>query len=580
MSMLATNLPFATPKTENELDQALWEHLVPLLAGRPRVRISRDNGANYRQRDERDLPAQLPSRPAAVMLHDTRTGRAQVLAIDFDAKDNRDRVDLDVRRIQDLLTEFRMRWIHDSSPSGGQHLYVPVAGGISAAEAVDTLKLMATTCTSIDYMPHNNVLHGCIRMPGSTHKLGPRQKLLMSLGMALNVASNPAPRHRFDALRASLEHLRPAPAPVHPHSPVVPASESGHLSKPLLDIARNGHTGTYRSPSEARFAVLRAATNLKMNSTQIYQRMNDGRWPGLASLFSRYKNTMKALQADLHRLKNKGRQPGEGSVAKNNTSQPEAQGGQPSRRNPSFYEWLKTWRNAMHLKADPRGTSREGLQLKLVLRSIGEAASKSQSHLVEFGCRSLALATGLDHSTVSRHLRTLRSSPDALIRHVGPARGKNADVYELVIPAALEPSASAVSYRAGKIHALRPVFRVLGPVCAFVYEALEAGHSTVPQIVQATTISRSSVHEALSTLQAHHMAFHEGHTWVETGANLEFLAELLGATDAVAEQRARYVQERKLWVAWLMNCVSQVVMLSHEEDYPFELFEPPPDHLE
>lgn len=541
------------------------------------MRVSRDNGANYRQRDERHLDASLPSRPAAVMLHDVRTGLAKVLAIDFDAKDNPARVEVDVRRVQELLTAHDLRWIHDSSPSGGHHLYVPIAGGITAAEAVDTLKLLGTLCPSIDYMPHNNILHGCIRMPGSAHRLGGRQELLMSLPMALSVAKNPAPRKSFDALCSSLEMHRPIEVHTDEPSPIGDRGRSKNMSAKILDIARNGHIGIYRSPSEARFAVLRSAANMNMTATDIFERMNDGRWPGLAHLFGKYSNTMKALVADLRRLKNKGHKQGESSVVKSNTSQPEAQGGNTPKKNLRFYEWMKTWRNALHLKEQSFGSTRSALQLRLLLRAIGEAATKSQSTVIEFGCRSLALATGMDHSTVSRHLKTLRSGEDALIKHIGPARGKNADLYELVLPHALEQSAGSISYRSGKIHALRPVFRALGPVAAFVYEALEAGHCTVPEIVRATQLSRSSVHEALGSLEAHHLAFQDGTTWVETGANLGFLAELLGASDAVAAQRDEYGLQRRIWVTWLMSRASQVVMVSHDEDYPFELFEPPPD---
>lgn len=577
--MLDTILPFATPETPEPVDYELWRDLVPLLAGRPRVRISRDNGRNYRQRDERILDEALPSRPAAVMLHDVKTGLAKVLAIDFDSgKRGAEWVEVDVRKTQDMLTKFGIRWIHDRSPSAGEHLYIPIAGGITSGDAIDFLKLLAVTCPTVDPMPHMTVQHGCIRMPGSPHKLGGRQELLMSHKMALSIAQTPAPRECFDALAQSLEHLRP---PVlEPIQATAVSDREGHseLSSDFLRIARNGHEpgGRYNSPSESRFAVLRSATNAGLDATAIYQRMNDGRWPGLNTLFARYASPMKELQAELRRLKNKGQMQGYCAVAKNNTSKPKAQGGTRSLHSVGFYEWLKIWRNAVHLREHLYGFSRSGLQLRLVLRAMGEAASKAQSSSIEFGCRALALATGLDHSTVSRHLRQLRSESEPLIRLTSPAHGKYADTYELIVPAGLLEGSAAISYRTGKLHALRPVFRVLGTVAAFVYEALEQGLSSTPQIVKSTGLSRSSVQDALMVLQEHHVAFKGQHGWMDTGANLSFLADLLGATDELELQRSVYAQQRFLWLSWLNSRMGTFSAFDYAgEDYPFENFEPP-----
>lgn len=580
--MLDTILPSATPKTPKAVYELLWKELIPLLAGRPRVRVSRDNGRNYRQRDECDLPRSLPSRPAAVMLHNIKTGLAKVLAIDFDTKSlGPERVALDVRRTQELLASHSLRWIHDHSPSGGHHLYVPVAGGISPAEAYDTLFLLARMCPTVDPLPHRTAQQGCIRMPGSAHKRGGHQELLMSPGMALKVAREPGTAQAFGEFRASLEHLRPPESDLAEQDFVVPdRSGASKMSARILDIARNGfvQSDRYQSPSEARFAVLRTATNLGMGTTEIYQRMNDGRWPGLGSLFAGYKHPMKALKGDLQRLQTKGHRQGHVDVVKNNTSKPTAQGGSRESHSISFHEALKVWRNAVHLREKTYGSTRAGLQIRLLLRALGEAASKAQSSSIEFGCRALALATGMDHSTVSRHLRRLRSESDPLIRHTSPAHGKYADTYELVIPESVIESAAAVSYRRGKLYALRPVFRVLGTVAAFTHEALEQGCSSTAEVMQATGLSRSAVQDALSVLAEHHMAFKGPEGWVETGANLTFLAELLGATDDIELQRHAYSQQRFQWLIWLSTRMG----FSHgfeytDQDYPFEEFEPPPE---
>ncbi|GAA4376993.1 MarR family transcriptional regulator [Paeniglutamicibacter cryotolerans] len=579
--MLDTILPFATQETAGPVHNELWRDLVPLLAGRARVRVSRDNGRNYRQRDERILDATLPSRPAAVMLHDATTGLAKILAIDFDSGTRGvDQVEIDVRRTQAMLSEHGIRWIHDRSPSAGEHLYVPISGGITTGDAVDFLRLLAFRCPTVDPMPHMTVQHGCIRMPGSPHKLGGRQELLMSPKMALTVANSPAPRPLFDALHRSLEHLRPATPEPEPVGSVNDRDGQSEMNAGILTVARNGFQpgGKYDSPSEARFAVLRAATNAGFDTPAIYQRMNDGRWPGLNTLFSRYRSPLKELQADLNRLQSKGHRGGHNTVVKNNTSQPKAQGGTRSVRSVGFYEWLKIWRNASHARELTYGPSRVGLQLRLVLRALGEAASKSQSSFIEFGCRALAIATGLDHSTVSRHLRRLRAEAEPLVRLSSPAHGKYADTYELVVPEGLVNGSLAISYRVGKLHALRPVFRALGVVAAFVYEALEQGMKTAPEIMRSTGLSRSATQDALAVLEGHHLAVKAREGWIETGANLRFLADLLGATDDVEQQRNIYAQQRFLWVSWLnTRLVTHSGFAYPDQDYPFDEFEPSED---
>jgi hypothetical protein len=79
----------------------------------------------------------------------------------------------------------------------------------------------------------------------------------------------------------------------------------------------------------------------------------------------------------------------------------------------------------------------------------------------------------LDHTTVAAHLRALREEDDALIDLIENDRGLQGDLYQLRIPGAITARAGRVSWKAGKVHALRPVFRDLGHPAALVYEALE-----------------------------------------------------------------------------------------------------------
>ena len=104
-----------------------WAVLAPLLAGRPRVRESRTGGHTYLRRWERPLTARLPAVPAAVPIY-SAAGDTRVLVIDLDAsRGGRDAVLRDAAAVTALVGSAGGRVIADESPSGGRHVYVPLA---------------------------------------------------------------------------------------------------------------------------------------------------------------------------------------------------------------------------------------------------------------------------------------------------------------------------------------------------------------------------------------------------------------------------------------------------------------------
>ncbi|HEX9087053.1 MAG TPA: helix-turn-helix domain-containing protein, partial [Arthrobacter sp.] len=218
---------------------------------------------------------------------------------------------------------------------------------------------------------------------------------------------------------------------------------------------------------------------------------------------------------------------------------------------------------------------------RMVLRSLGEAAHMTGSRFIEFGVRSIAVATGLDHTTVGLHLRELRAEKDPLVTLVEQARGTKGDLYMLTVPEEVKAAAEDLTWRKGKIHALRPVFRELGLPAAFVYEALE--HSpgvTTAELVTLTRLSRSAVSEALEVMAAWNMIGRDtARAWsVVAATSLKDLAERFGVLEAVAAQLQRYRNDRILWKEWLSKNVNTVAeLLSPGEDYPWEAFEGPPD---
>jgi len=582
---------------------AAWAALSPLLAGQPRVRLSRDAGKTYPQKHERALTEALPTFPAAVRIFG-KDGTCTAIFLDFDSSvAGIDWVQADVRALQTWLHNCGARWIEDYSPNGGRHVYIPLEQRVTFAEARDLVEALGTRYRTLDKTPHQNLLHGCMRTPGSPHKRGGHQELAMSLTMAYDIARRPNSTSVWTAMNADLSGEIGAVRALRLEQKYTPAAAeapklshtSGRMSRAMQLMAQTGlyDSNRYASDSDARQAILTGAAAAGMELTDVERRMMQGSWPGLASFYARYasRHRIPALRRDwINAVSylNKSMEPRKG---KNNarispTSQPNTQPagiqGIPISSSPDAeHRFISTWRNALRLKEHAYSDSRTGLARRMVLRSLGEAAHKTASRFVEFGVRSIAVATGLDHTTVGSHLRALRSEEDPLVTLVEEGRGTKGDLYMLTIPEEVKTAAEDLSWRKGKIHALRPVFRELGLPAAFVYETLEhsPGLATV-DIVRITRLSRTAVSEALDVMAAWNMlARDKQKAWlVVSSTSLKELAEHLGVLEAVAAQLHKYRIERILWREWLSKNVNTVAeLMSPCEDYPWESFEGPPD---
>ena len=172
---------------------------------------------------------------------------------------------------------------------------------------------------------------------------------------------------------------------------------------------------------------------------------------------------------------------------------------------------------------------------------------RTGSRYIAFGTRSLDLASGLDHTTVAAHLRTLRDEVDPLVYLIEGDRGLLGDLYELRIPDPVAARASRRDWKAGKIYSLRPVFRDLGLPAAFVYEALEHAkvRPTSFELSAWTGMARSTVYQALETVAAFNLAQQRGGRWeIVAGTSLAVLAEALGCAADMAARLAAHRVER------------------------------------
>jgi DNA-binding transcriptional ArsR family regulator len=534
-----------------------------------------------------------------------KDGTCAAIFLDFDSSvAGVDWVEADVRAVQTWLHSCGARWIEDYSPNGGRHVYIPLAQRVTFSEARDLVEALGNRHRSLDKTPHQNLLHGCMRTPGSPHKRGGHQQLAMSLSMAYDVARRPNRPSVWDAMTADLAGEIAAVRALRLEQSFQPAATeaprglrlTGRMSRAMQQMALTGlyDANRYASDSDARQAVIAGAAAAGMELTDVERRMMQGTWPGLASFYARYasRHRVPALKRDWIKAleylrKNPGLRTQEDNARISPTSQPDTQppaiqGNSISSTPDAEHRFIRTWRNALRLREHNYLDSRTGLARRMVLRALGEAAHMTASRFIEFGDRSIAVATGLDHTTVGSHLRALRSEQDPLVTLVEQGRGTKGDLYMLTVPEEVKAAAEDLSWRKGKIHALRPVFRELGLPAAFVYEALE--HSPTPlatmEIVRMTRLSRTAVTESLEVLAAWNLIVRDrGRAWsVVATTSLKELAEHFGVMEAVAAQLHRYRIERILWKEWLFRNVNTVAeLLSPDDDYPWEAFEGPPD---
>jgi DNA-binding transcriptional ArsR family regulator len=580
-----------------------WAALAPVLAGQPRVRLSKDAGKSYPQKHERNLTEALPSFPAAVRIFG-KDGTCAAIFLDFDTSvAGLDWVQADVRAVQSWLHSVGARWIEDYSPNGGRHVYVPLAQRVTFSEARDLVEALGTRYRTLDKTPHQNLLHGCMRTPGSPHKRGGHQELAMSLSMAYDIARRPNTPTVWAAMNKDLGAEIKAVRALRLEETFTPATSdapaieepAGRMSRTMQVLAQTGlyDSNRYSSDSDARQAVILSAAAAGLQLVDVERRILQGTWPGLASFYARYaaRHRLTSLRRDwMSALSYLSKKPTKtdtnDNVRSSPTSQPFTQAGgtkgiDPISNPDAEHRHIRTWRSALRIREVKYQESRAGMARRMVLRALGEAAHMTASRFIEFGVRSIAVATGLDHTTVGLHLRELRAEKDPLVTLVEEARGTKGDLYMLTVPEELKSAAEDATWQKGKIHAQRPVFRELGLPAAFVYEALE--HSPALQtadIVRVTRLSRSAVHEALEVLAAWNLVARDGsRAWsVVAATSLKQLAEQFGVLEVVAAQIQRYRDDRIIWREWLAKKIVTVAeLLSPDEDYPWETFEGPPD---
>lgn len=569
----------AAPETAcPALPEESWV-LAPLIAGHPFYRVGRWVGGRFhypRPNNPPRISRRLPAAPAAVMVHGL-DGSVATLCLDFDtSKAAPSVVRSDAARIAELLKNCGLLFVEDFSPSGGHHLYVPLADRLDGSEARLLVEAMALTCPSLDPGPHQNISDGCIRVPGSKHKSGGHQVLITPLSSAYDILRRRNPMKAVAKLQRSLapeiRRLKDNRRKVQRASGLGVANQLDPALRetPVRRIARTGlyDSSTYKSPSEARMAVLcsmaasgRTAQDVKTAMSECY--------PGLAALYGSKADRLLEKEFALavsYTKKNTANSRSSKNARINDTSLPNySQGGRPVAPSAAAIQQLASdVENVLFAVFDQRlikNYGRESAGLRLLFRAVLGYMRATGRDVLDMGCRTFAAATGKHQSTIARLLPALVRASDGILTKVADARGRNADVYVVQLPEKYRQLAKELSWRKGKIFGLRPIFRRLGDTAALVYEAIERSRlsPTTAGIIRVTGYSRTAVDDALSALVTFNLVHRSGRQWViNAGANLTALARRLGALDDFEQQIARHRRERAVWQAWLDRHSSRV----------------------
>ena len=564
-----------------DVAQQAWKALATGVAGQSRMRLSRDRGKTYPRRFERTITDRLPNQPAAVLVYD-KSGCARTLCVDLDvSKGGTAAVQRDYSSLCAVLSRLGLRFFADHSPNGGIHLYVPLAEPVPFSQARAVALAMAARTPTMDPMPMLGITDGCIRPPGAFHKTGGHQQLIGTLSGAYDTLMRRNRPHDWQRLVDELaaDDIEQGAAGVNTDfEDAAQLSPLGRYTEPdtnFQHIARTGRIepGTYPSPSEARQAVIWSAVASGWAITDVHRRLLDGTWPGLASMYARYRPNARvgALRRDWNsaiRHEKQRRKTNQGRTVRSGTTSAPKTHAQP------VYQQIRTWHQACLVAAVAGDLN---LAERIVLRALAEAAMKKASLTIAFGNRSLAIASGANQSTVGKILNQLADVEHPLIRLVEEASGVNAHTYELIIPESCRPAAERRAWSKGKIHGLRPVFRELGRSAAFLYEALEQALEPLSgrELTRRAQLSPAGGKEALETLHAFALAQKITDGWKTGVASLSTLAEQFGILDQIKTQIDQYRAERRAYWAYL-----GIVRLT-DADEPIGYYDtgppPPPD---
>ncbi|MFJ2087500.1 hypothetical protein ACIOBK_33585 [Micromonospora chokoriensis] len=499
---------------------------------------------------------------------------AWVLALDFDPKGHQHDAAAVTTHAADaarLFTQLGGRPICDVAASGGRHVWIPLAVPITVDQARQLARACRRLWPTLDISSAVNANEGCLTAPGSPCKDASYRRLTTPLPEAYQaVTSRSAPDLITRAL-VLLNDLVPDEHPTATTTHVLQAGGPRPLSPLHTQIAEHGvwpadhttHDGRPWTRSEACYAVLCAAATRGHSHADVLHNLDTGRWAGLLTLYTgRYGPRWR------RRLTTEWAKAQQAAALNASTHPPQATpntggaGGGVTDR-----DFVRRWLAVVLLVVDQLADGRQRHNARVLLWGMAWLGWRVGRRYVEAGTRSYSRACAgiIDHTTAAAILRHLRDlgAEQAVVRRVSAGRGTHGDLYELVIPPALQhlatdpetwpnprPIPAVFGVRNGSRS--RPL---LGATGWRIHQALTAGATgTAPQIAVAAGVSRSETYNLLPELVRLGLATAmpgtarpEAGCWGQGPTTVQQAGEVLDAPAHLVRLDARHRRERSLW---------------------------------
>lgn len=268
-----------------------WDELATAWSPRPYVRVDPELSHAYVRRHRLDAGAPPSGVPYAVPLTDV-DGRYRLLAFDFDAHTSgtAETARREAAQLSQVLAEANLaHLVCLSGPGGGVHVWLRLNAAAPARRVADLADLLSTAFSSLDTGALRNPVTGCVRAPGSPHRLG---GISRPLGDTAITAVRPA--ELFETLTEHFTHTHPAPTTNNQSTSSITVAMDP-AGDPLLPGPKRPlapcHVALARRPLDAAedassraWSLLLACAHARWTFTDLHNAAFDERWPGLEYL--------------------------------------------------------------------------------------------------------------------------------------------------------------------------------------------------------------------------------------------------------------------------------------------------------
>lgn len=533
-----------------------------------------------------------PERPWAIHLADA-AGRFRLLGFDLDPRAGA-AVEEDAARLLELLREAGAgpAVVCRSGPAGGMHVWLALRTPAPAALVAALGRALRGQLVSFDATPLLNPHTGCLRPPGSPHRLAGSSTLVTG-----DLAALTKPTTTSEHLQALLVLLdaseNRADRRSRDHQPKLPRDRAGHRYLP----------GDRRPlPAAAAMALARPVTATDDASTVLWQVL-------IGAVRARYR--LEDLQRLLH---DPAAAPGLEHARSARVGPQRAARSVPEQRQRLAHQWERAVTHVLERAGELGDRDEPGdaqVRLSDVLARVDAAQSRARaaahrwarpggatdrrvldalclvtlqalSPVIDLDIRRLGEICGISRETARRCLGRL--SADGWVQLVTPSHGPDAASWALPpSPAALEntpggestaevqqgvsqavtrPSgardrrsawlrtlAARLDVQAHDVFTPRPG---LGQHAGRVYAGLHHGPTPVASLVQQLGYTRERTVQLLERLKVAGLVRHEpGTGWRRTRRSRDRVAGELTVAGTLQRRRRRHALERELWSWWL-----------------------------